>query len=108
MLKCFYLLFNERHHQDSHSVQYIFTNIVYLPKPTIIIYISITFLFYNYPTRYIYGFNNYFIGNDKQLYLFKKRNFSTQKIVHKKYSKGYYFPVKFYILTKLKTLLIKI
>lgn len=61
------------------------------------------------PTWRIIGFDNYFIGDDKQLYrVLKNDNVQLKKLCMKHYSKGYYFSGKFYTLTKLRTLLVKV
>ena len=61
------------------------------------------------PTWQITGFDNYFIGDDKQLYRVPKYgSIQLKKRCMKNYSKGYYFSGKFYTLTKLRTLLVKV
>jgi hypothetical protein len=61
------------------------------------------------PIWHIQGFDNYFIGDDKQLYrVERKGTVQLKKLCMKNYSKGYYFSGKFYTLTKLRTLLVKI
>jgi hypothetical protein len=61
------------------------------------------------PTWPIRGFENYSIGDNNQFYRVERKGaFQLKKLCMKNYSKGYYFSGKFYIHTKLRTLLVKI
>ena len=60
-----YYLLKILHHQNFQVVQFIFTNIVYLPKPSNINFAFQLYLFCSKTNLAHFRFDSYFIGNDK-------------------------------------------